>query len=434
MKTRKSLSKIPKMIQRKLNHTYLNGVYLAINAIPDVYLLLDAPACGYNKLYFIHKTHDLFSDLVRRDSMHRICCTEVKTDDIIHDRDENIVKKILKISEVNDCSAVLVCSMPMANITGVQYDMIIHKARERAKVPVIEIPSKSLQEDWLGGYEETLLAIAKNIPLRKVAKKDSDVAIVGYLFDRNEGDHAGNIRELKRALDALSLNLVSVWLSGCPFNELRNIEKARTIISLPYARKTARQIAKRINSGIIELDIPFGISNTKNWINAIAGKFNKKKEAQDFIESELEEVIPINNLIVPEYILGKRFALYADPYLTSSLASALTDVGGKVDHAVIFGTNSVPADAACLKAAVSKVIYQPAYMDAFDLDNSKTDIFIGNSISASLLRIKKNKKPFIELGFPSFEYHCLAVSPYWGFKGYVNFLNRIVNKKEEGHE
>ena len=421
-------------IQRKLNYTFLNGVFLVINAIPDAYLLLDAPPCGYNKMYFVHKTHDLFSDLSRRNTTHRICCTEVRPDDIIHERDDQISRLMLRVAKEKDCGVVLVCSMPMATITGTQYGLIADKAQKKTSIPLLEIPSKSLQMDWLGGYDETLLAMAGKMDLKKNSQKSGNAAIVGYLFDRNEGDHIGNLNELARILAGLSLDLVSVWLSGCPFGRLRDIEKAKTIISLPYGRKAAREIARKTGADLIELDIPLGIENTKEWVCRIGSRLGRSKQAQTFIDEELKEVIPVNNLVAPEYILGKTFSLAADPYLCHCLAGTLTDLGGKISQAVIFGTPQANKNIAFYKQPSFDIIYEPRYGEAFDLDTSKADIFIGNSQISSLLRIKNNKKPFIELGFPSFNYHCLSVSPLWGFKGYVNFLNRIINSRGEGHE
>jgi nitrogenase molybdenum-iron protein alpha/beta subunit len=416
-------------IQRRLNFTYLNGVYLGINALRDAYLLLDGPPCGYNKLYFIHKTHDLFSDLSRRDSNHRICCTEVRVDRLVHERDRLISQLLLRVSRRKDCGVVFVCSMPVATLTGVQYDLIINRASRKTKTPLIEIPSRSLQSDWLGGYEETLLAIAGNIPLKSRAARKGNVAIVGYLFDRNEGDHLGNLAELERIFKNLSLKLVSVWLSGCSFGELGSIEKAATIISLPYARSAARQIARRTGADLIELDLPLGIGNTADWINAIAARLKRKKEARLFIDKELQELIPIANLVVPGYLLGKKFMFFGDPYLAGAVTSALCESGGQTERAVIFGRkNSDDGTTAPFKRT-----WEPSYGEAFRLDTAGTDIFIGNAQIGSLLNLKNDQKPFIEFGYPSFNYHCLRMAPFLGFKGYINFLNRIVNSQGGGY-
>ena len=424
-----------KEIQGKFNHTYLNGVYLAMNAIKDSYLLLDGPSCAYNKLHSIAKTHDLFSDLIRQNSTHRICCTRVRANQsIVNDRSDEISRLLLRISKEKDCSAVFTCSMPMATITGIQYDLIVNETQNKTKIPLIEIPSKSLQGDWLDGYEETLISIARKINFKENLKKTNNVAIVGYMFDRNEGDHLGNLKELQRIISGLSLNLVSVWLNGGSFCELQNIEKAQTIISLPYGRRAAREIAKKTKSDLIELDLPFGIKNTKDWISAIAKKLNRAKEAKVLIEKEIQEIAPIVNLIAPDYFMGKTFSFYGDPYLTHAITNSLMELGGKIDHAIIFGTPNSNKNLTFYNTPSFQIFYEPIYGDAFNIDTSKTDLLIGNSYIFNLLQTKNNQKPYLELGYPSFYYHCLITSPFLGFKGYINFLNRIVNNLNTNYE
>ena len=56
---------------------YLDGVYLAINALPGAYLVYDAHNCGYHKAERIAGSHDLFSDLLRWDRTHRVVRTDL---------------------------------------------------------------------------------------------------------------------------------------------------------------------------------------------------------------------------------------------------------------------------------------------------------------------------------------------------------------------
>jgi len=423
-----NLEKI-KEIQKKFNHTYLHGIYLAINAISDAYILIDGPFCIFDKVDFIHKTHDLFSDLIRRNSTHRICCTGVQTDQtiVVDDRSDKITNLLQKISKEKDCSVIFICSVPMATITGTQYDLIINKLQKKMPVPLIEIPSKSLRGDWLLGYEETLLSIAKNLEFKMNLKEPRSVGIVGYFFDRNEGDHIGNLIELKRILKELSLNLISVWLDGGSLDKLQEIEKAEIIISLPYGRKAAKEIARKTKVDVIELDLPFGLKNTKDWLRAIGKRINKEKQTEVLIDKELKEIIPSISLIASEYLMNKRFAINGDPYLAYALATSLRELEGEIDHIIIFGKRESANNLVSKNHSEFKTIYEPTYLDVFDLNTSKIDLFVGNSHVFYLLRMQKIKKPYIEIGYPSFYHHCLTSSPFLGFKGYVYFLNRAMN-------
>jgi len=412
----------------KANHTYLNGVLLALNAIPDAYLLLDGPPCGYDKVYFIDRTHDFFSDIIRRDSFHRVCNTNVRADHaIVEDRTEEISRLLLRVAKVKDCSVVFVSSLPAVTIIGIQYELILNKVQRQTSVPLIEVRSKSLQGDWLDGYEETLFSLAKEMRLKESRKKGNNIAIVGYLFDRNEGDHFGNLSEIKRLLGELSLNLVSVWLSGCSFNRLYDIERAQTIVSLPYGRRAAREIASKTKADLIELNLPFGIQNTNDWIHTIARRLGKIRKSKSLINKELKETIPTISLAVSKYLIGRNFSFYGDPYLSYAATSSLTELGIKIEHAIIFGTQRSNKNLTSYRELPFKTIYEPEYPEISELDMNNIDLCIGNSHMLNLLRARNNKKPFIEFGYPSFYYHCLTPYPFLGYRGFLNFLNRIVN-------
>ncbi|MFA5096466.1 MAG: nitrogenase component 1 [Candidatus Omnitrophota bacterium] len=415
-------------LQGRFDHTYLDGIFLVVNAIPDAYLLLDAPQCGYDRACSLYATHDFFSDLIRNGSNHRICCTSVGGgQNIIRDRSDHIAHLLRKVGREKDCSAILLASIPMAFITGMQYDNIARKVQKYLKASLIETQAGSLRGDWLDGYDETLLAIAGKLDLRRDLKQRNNVAIAGYLFDRNEGDHTANIKELGRMLKGLSLNLVSVWLSGCLFSSLRDIEKAGTIISFPYGRRAAREISRRTGADLLELDLPFGLENTRRWINAVGAHCGRKRQAGVYLGDELRKVVPLSRLLVSKYFTGRRFAFSGDPYLASAFAGILAELGAQVDHAIIFASRKADRDLAPDACAGSNTLYAPLFKEAYDLDTSRTDMFVGNSYIFNLLRSKDNRKPYVELGFPSFYYHCLTESPFLGARGYINFLNRLTN-------
>ena len=76
---------------------YLDGVYLAVNAVPDAYLVYDAHDCGYYKAEKIAGNHDLFSNLLRWDQANRIMRTNVEMSDYIMGGDDKLSKKLLQV-------------------------------------------------------------------------------------------------------------------------------------------------------------------------------------------------------------------------------------------------------------------------------------------------------------------------------------------------
>lgn len=429
MALKKKYLKNIKKIQGKFNHTYLNGVYLAINAISGAYLLMDSPLCGYDKVSSIEKTHDLFSDLFRENSKHRICCTNIHIDcgDIVDDRSDKVLSALFRLSREKDCTVIFLASMPMVAVTGVSYESLLREFRKKNHKPVVEIPFKSLKEDWLEGYEETLCALVEQLDLKKSAKKLNSVAIIGYFFDRNEGDHVANICELKRILNALDIECVSIWLDGSSVGELRRVEVAQKIISLPYARRAARALAQKTGAELVETDMPLGIHATKDWVTKIAACFHKERQARIFIDEELKKVIPVAGLVSSIYLLEKTITIFSDPVLAVQLSRALQELGLNIDKLVIFGKPNFMKNLACAPVSGVGLMFEPLYKDAYDLNVSSSDLIIGNSHIHNLMKTKKSSIAFMEMGYPSFFYHALTMQPFLGFKGFLFLLNRMIN-------
>ena len=100
--------------------------------------------------------------------------------------------------------------MPMATITGIDYDRITRLVEEELDKPVLHLPGKSLSGDWLDGYAETLLTIAKGIDVSDAKADKKKIAIIGYMMDRNEAEHHANFDELTQLLQCIPPILIVV--------------------------------------------------------------------------------------------------------------------------------------------------------------------------------------------------------------------------------
>ena len=64
----------------RTTYTYLLGVYVAVNAIKDAYLLVEGPDCTYMKAQYIQGNHDWLSTLTSVSGFHRIANTALHPD------------------------------------------------------------------------------------------------------------------------------------------------------------------------------------------------------------------------------------------------------------------------------------------------------------------------------------------------------------------
>ncbi len=406
---------------------YSTGVYIAANAIPDSYAVIDAPDCALNKATYISGNHDLNSSLLSDSGFDRIVPTGYSVRTIPLPREEQLKKLLREVASRNDCGAILLSSLPMADITGVQYDAIIRSVAGDIGKPIVTVRRKLIDDDWLRGYSDTLEEIAKIIDLDSSIPPDpNNVAIVGYLMDRNEEDHAGNIRELRRLLEGIGLNLVSIWLSGVNYESLKTAGSAGTIIALPHGEKAAARIAARTGVKLVSAGIPFGLGGTERWLRTVAEATDCSQEANDFIEAELRVHVPKLEWIVPKLFSGGRFAFLGDPHMIGPFAELIRELGGETVLAAGMGT--LPSDAALDIPVLMSNPRIPDLMREIESAEAKKplNLFVANSIFRKFAEIDGSRA--IEFGFPSPFHHALYDSPFLGFRGCMSFIGRMADK------
>ena len=410
---------------------YTLGIYLAVNAIRDAYLVVDAPNCVFAKTEYIYKNHDIFSTILSPLGYHRVAHTQINSSEVTLPHDEKISGLVRKILDRPDSKLVLVSALPMVSITGVQYDLILDNMRDQG-VPegkdMVEVPPKSLTSDWLHGYAESLKAISRIIDLEHPSPKKDTVAIVGYLFDRNEGDHHGNIAHLKEILNGMGLNVCSVWLSGSYYETLKDVQYASHIISLPYGREAAKHLGKRLNIEVVECDYPIGIQGTKDFIHTIGNALDKQQEAKETIDRGLRYIIPKLKEIIPFHFAGKKIGLFIDPYLVRGMFHLMNELGFILDTIFIHGKekHENKIDIEDIESQVKIQSYPSREMIQDNILSQKDNpyhIFITNSLFEFN---PQDPTEGMNFGFPSYLYHAMAKEAFLGFEGVLNLSSRLI--------
>jgi nitrogenase molybdenum-iron protein alpha/beta subunit len=288
------------------------------------------------------------------------------------------------------------------------------------------VPGKSLSGDWLDGYGEMLQSIASQIDLSGGCPRSEKLAIVGYLFDRNEQDHVANVRELRRLSEAAGFDLVSVWLSGQTTDELRELRNAGTIVSLPYGRKAARKAAKRTGARLIELELPFGLHATEQWVRTLAEVSGHTSQAEAFIEAELAEVIPRLEWAVPFVFQNRSMGFIGDPHLLAGVKDLVETVGARLDFAVITNRAHHVHDAERRFPGLDLLVYPRQK----ELMSFLTRRRLGGPPALTIANnagILDRESAVLEFGFPSYFRHALYDRPFLGFAGALATLDSMAN-------
>lgn len=402
---------------KNLNHSYLTGIVLAVNAIDGAGVFLDSPDCAGNLTDLVYHNHDFFSTLVNDYGVNKVLTTEMYLENVGMKRDEIILGKLEEAVQGELFDVLFFSSMPVNTIMGEDYSLIIKKIKNK-KTQIIELPSKSLSHDWLDGYKDLLMSIANGLSFSKNKKVDNTIGIVGYFMDRREGDHVGNINEIRRYCSELSIDLSAVWLDGSSLNKLRGIEKASLIVAFEGYGDVAIAIAKKTGADYVEVQLPFGLDDTKKFIETIANYFSKSKDANVLIKKETKEISPIISRVVDFALAETSFTYFGDPFWGIAFYRGITSLGGKFDSLIFFSRERKELVTYFNDSDKSIIQFSP---NTGNVVIVKSDVYIGNSILGNY--VDGNK--IVPVGFPSVNKHYFYNHPHLGYKGFVVFVNMI---------
>jgi nitrogenase molybdenum-iron protein alpha/beta subunit len=404
------------------------GLFMAVNAIPGCYAVVDGPDCLYRKAEWIHGKHDLCSTLLDAAARHRIVPTMMHSGEVIKSTGEAVASRLRRVAQLPEADLMIVNSMPHVQIIGTQYDSIIAEVEVDVAQLIVEVPSRALEGDWLDGYAEVLNSLAARIPVGDELEPDS-VAIIGLLMDRTEADHLANVAELERCVRALGLEPTSTWLSARPLAHLARAGRAQTLIALPHGRTAAERIAARTGAKVVTVAQPFGLRGTIRMIRALAQATGREQQAEAFIEAELRELLPRFEWFVPSVLLGRTLAFAGEPTLFDGLLDGAAELGLEV---LYLAASARRPDHGCeldeeVHGRIPPVSFgapRSSVARHFDQLEGRLDLYIGNSQAPPSL---SHDVAHMEFGFPSFFRHALHETPFLGFRGWAWFVQEIGN-------
>ena len=410
----------------RITSPYLIGAYLALNAIPDAYLLLDGPSCFPLKSPSVQGNHDWMADLSNVSGYHRVVTSETHPSTVIFSREQLFQDLIKEMAAYEGTGGIFMSARPMAAITSLDYERICAQAREAVSIPVMYMPPKSLSSNWLGGYEQAQLSFAHQVDLSDAAPQKGKVAIVGYLWDRNEGDHEGNLIELERLLGALDLELEVVWFSGKTFEELRRVRNASAILSFPYGRAAAKVLSTRLDVPLVETELPFGFSSTERFLRQVGEAFGEQEAAEALIASELARYVPRLEWVIPFTLQNSHVGFIGEPAQFAGVYDILEMVGARLSFAG-FTCERHQVGALPPNLPESRAYFEPTQGFLTDfipkaIREEGLDLLITSNVGTKLGNVAT-----MEFGYPSYFTHALAPRPFLGFQGTVTFIENMVN-------
>lgn len=410
---------------------YLDGVYLAVNAIPDAYLVYHAHDCGYFKAEKITANHDLFSDLLRWDQMKRIVRTNIGTQEFVMGGGDKLSRRLRQVNERYRPRVVFVAASNVVIMAGEDLSPHVRALESRVDAPLILLPARNAYLDYLTGYLDTVAGYLSRIEFTGEAQEPGEVALAGYVFDRHEGDRIGDLNELRRLLTLLGVKPGTAFLDGSGFEQHSACAPPTAVLDLAHAWKGGRVLAERTGARYLEVGLPIGIEGTCDWLRR-AGEFLGVSElADELIERELAELVPMLQWLMPRYLMGKGVMLFADRLWLPGLARFVEEMGGEV---LGVGVTSFGFDKPDATGAFSLAHYPALPVHTEELTelvrqlrgDGRLDLIIGNSLFHQ--NLASLGVPFVEMGYPSNGWHVLYPQPSLGFQGVRVLVERIINE------
>ena len=377
---------------------FLNGVYIAVDAIAGSYLIVDGPYCAFTKAEMQY-CHSLRCRLLPQGGHSRVVHTgqlgvREEVQSLSTDRARHVESVFSQVCALPDARIVLAASFDFHELSGFPLREIARRHDAAGGPLVCHVPGRSLGGSWLDGYALACEALARELTLKPGRGERDAVAVVGYLRDRDEPDHAGNLRELRRLLGALGLRVVSVWLSGGGRAELEAAARARLVISFPYARAAARVVAKRLHVRLCEVDLPFGLAATERFLLTVGAQAGRLGRAQRLAAKESAAAVRDTEAHVLRFVAGRPAVLLQnDPELDARLRELCSELGLVVE----------PLDLAAPPAG----------------ERGLAVCF------APMLRMKLRHLVHVPTGYPNYVEHPVVERPFLGYAGFRHLVDRV---------
>jgi len=377
---------------------FLTWIYMWVNAIKDSALFIDAPDCVFYKADMLYKTHDLYSELKKPSINTKLYFSWVMPNRMVNWYDDKMKSKLSLIDKNSNFNLGVVTCMPVTWLLWVQYNNIYWDFEK----DFLFVPSFT-DKFRIDGYTIFLKELAKKIFLDTTkVKKNKNISIIWYLYDRNEGDCIWNIEEIKRIMELIWVKINSIWLDWWNYNDLSKVEESELLISLPNWKYAWKILKKRLNIELLELDVPFWLKNTISFISSIWSKLWIEKNILDkVIKNELNKVKWKIDLLDSRCFLNKNYIYAWDPFLEDWIK----------DIWLFLWMNHIKTYSYIWDK-------QPKWRDIWNIN---IDIIIGNS-DFNFLWDKLKK---LEFWFPSYNTHFLTNRPYMWFEGLLNFIERL---------
>ncbi len=362
------------------------GAFRACSGIQDAVVLTHVPVgCNWGAAMF--KSTSNQPDI-------RQACTVMHEREIVFGGEEALREALVRANRLYNTPLFVVITGDAPAIIGDDVEGVIDSVTLNKEVVCVD--AAGFKGTMRKGYEEALVRLAQLMKERTVIK--NSVNLIGFCPDEFKVD--ADVKELTRLLNNAGIK-VNCVISKCSLDEFVNAPAAELNVVMGQGTELAEHMKKEFGVPYLEVDYPYGLEGTADFINAIcehlhAGVNEKKPDLEPFkrIYLYLHELYG-----TPVSVIGDSHAEHMARFLDSELGFDIEVLAGNEDDYFIFEQN---------------------------VRNSNTTILFGSSFERNItseLRI-----PLVRFTYPVFDHVCVYDdAPYAGFRGAVCLTETILN-------
>ena len=409
------------------------GALMAIEGIHDARALLHGP--GGCRIYHSVMSRNIYPRMEKDGTSDynlpyffgqpRIPCTYLDENDFINGARDKVSDALSVISGKED-GLIAIVDSPGAALIGDDHRSAISELGLSDRVLPLDESLISLPLST--GYDRTLISVLDWISPRMDAPRPGTVNLLGMsILDK---DWKNGVREIKRSIELLGLEVISIPGAGCTLAELKDsVNASVNIVVCPeFGIEMAKYYEERYGTPYIisPSGTPVGLDSIETWIKTVADVTSKDpSSALKRISGYREELFHIlmGSRFKSTRLRGAPFSICGDASIVFPLTKWLYDYLSMMPLAVFIDAGSYRPSEEGLKDFLKSI----DAIDTFGKEPiSGSEYVFADGNTAKMAEMSGVCRAGIDIGLPSIDHSNVLPRPILGAKGAMYIIDEII--------
>jgi light-independent protochlorophyllide reductase B subunit len=412
----------------------LEGVANVIAGVKDISIVLHSPQGCASTIAMGYDNHEC--DFTQR----KVACTRLFESDIIMGATDKLRDLILKADETFRTRVMFVVGTCSADIIGEDIEGLCRILQSKVNAKLIPIHSGGFRGDYYAGMDLGLKVLQQLIQKCDGPKLERSVNLILPQAGLNPTWWA-DMNWVKDVLAAMGVETHCVFPYQAGQEEIALASSATANMMLTH--DSGEEFLKSMHdqhgvpSILHDMPLPVGLTNTANWLRALADALNAREVAETIIaegEAKVTDVLRRRGLMMIPRYRNAHVAVSGDASMVIAMTRMLFEDLEMVPELLLVRSNSKHARA-LLDAELNSMGISPAV--AFGVDGFKVKHALAGRELDAVFGSAWEKYLGEELGIRcAFDLMqptnrtCYRDGAYWGYDGMLNLLEVVANDWE----